>query len=104
MEKFLVIGVFAMIIAAFLVAYERPAKSKKKITGRGGDFESQPLRFRLTYLEKEDVMGACQCGHTRDEEKNCDGTHKVVKAVKEDMAEQLAANGLPHASEYVKNN
>jgi hypothetical protein len=40
MEKFLVIGVFAMIIAALLVAYERPAKNKKKITGRGGDFES----------------------------------------------------------------
>jgi hypothetical protein len=40
MEKFLLIGVFAMIIAALMVAYERPAKSKKKITGRGGDFES----------------------------------------------------------------
>jgi len=40
MEKVLIIGVFAMIIAALLVAYERPAKSKKKITGRGGDFES----------------------------------------------------------------
>lgn len=49
-------------------------------------------------------MGACACGHTRDEEKNCDGTHKVVKAVKEEMAEKLAANGFPHASEYVKNN
>jgi hypothetical protein len=40
MVKFLLIGVFTMIIAALLVAYERPAKSKKKITGRGGDFES----------------------------------------------------------------
>jgi hypothetical protein len=40
MEKFLVIGVFVTIIAALLVAYERPTKSKKKITGRGGDFES----------------------------------------------------------------
>jgi len=41
MGKFLLIGLFTMIIAAFLVAYERPAKSKKKkITGRGGDFES----------------------------------------------------------------
>jgi hypothetical protein len=39
-EKFIVIGVFVMIIAALLVAYERPAKSKKKLTGRGGDFES----------------------------------------------------------------
>ena len=49
-------------------------------------------------------MGACTCTYTRDEEKNCDGTHKVVKAVKEDLAEKLAANGFPHASEYVKNN
>lgn len=49
-------------------------------------------------------MGACVCTYTRDEEKNCDGTHKVVKAVKEDLAEKLAANGFPHASEYVKNN
>ncbi len=40
MEKLLVIGVFVMIVAALLVAYERPVKSKKKLTGRGGDFES----------------------------------------------------------------
>ena len=40
MDKFIVIGVFAMIIAALLVAFERPVKSKKKLTGRGGDFES----------------------------------------------------------------
>jgi hypothetical protein len=40
MSKFLVIGVFTMIIAALLVAYERPTNNRKKITGRGGDFES----------------------------------------------------------------
>jgi hypothetical protein len=40
MDKLIVIGVFAMILAALLVAYERPVKSKKKMTGRGGDFES----------------------------------------------------------------
>jgi hypothetical protein len=39
MEKFIVIGIFAIIVISLLVAYERPAKSKKKITGRGGDFE-----------------------------------------------------------------
>jgi hypothetical protein len=38
-EKFVVIGVFATILGALLVAYERPVKSKKKLTGRGGDFE-----------------------------------------------------------------
>jgi hypothetical protein len=40
MQKLIIIGAFTMIIAALLVAYERPAKSKKKITGRGGDFEA----------------------------------------------------------------
>ena len=49
-------------------------------------------------------MGACTCTYTRDEEKNCDGTHKVVKAVKAEMAEKLEANGFPHAAEYVNNN
>jgi hypothetical protein len=39
-DKVIVIGIFAVILAALLVAYERPAKNKKKITGRGGDFES----------------------------------------------------------------
>ncbi|CAB4372352.1 unannotated protein [freshwater metagenome] len=39
MEKFIVIGVFALAIVVLIVAYERPTKSKKKITGRGGDFE-----------------------------------------------------------------
>jgi CDGSH-type Zn-finger protein len=48
-------------------------------------------------------MGACACGYTRDEEKNCDGTHKVVKAVKAELAQKLEANGFPHASEFVKN-
>ena len=62
------------------------------------------IRFRQLYKEKRYVMGACVCGYTRDEEKNCDGTHKVVKAVKADLAEKLEANGFPHASEYVKNN
>ena len=55
-------------------------------------------------LRNEKYHGACQCGYTTDPEKNCNGTHKVVKAVKEDMAEKLAANGFPHAAEYVKNN
>jgi hypothetical protein len=49
-------------------------------------------------------MGACTCGYTRDEEKNCDGTHNVVKAVKADLAVKLEANGFPHAAEYVRNN
>lgn len=62
------------------------------------------VRLNLPYEEKRNAMGACICTYTRDEEKNCDGTHKVVKAVKADLAEKLEANGFPHASEYVKNN
>lgn len=34
-------------------------------------------------------MGQCLCGHTRDTEKNCDGTHKVVKAVREQIAKEI---------------
>jgi hypothetical protein len=40
MDKFIVFGVFVMIVLAFVVSYERPNKNKKKMTGRGGDFES----------------------------------------------------------------
>ena len=60
--------------------------------------------YKVSSSELRNTMGACQCGYTTDPEKNCNGTHKVVKAVKEDMAENLAANGFPHAAEYVKNN
>jgi hypothetical protein len=49
-------------------------------------------------------MGACTCGYSTDPEKNCNGTHKVVKAVKEDLAIKLEANGFPHAAEYVRKN
>jgi hypothetical protein len=39
METLIVIGAFVLLLAALLIAYERPARKKKKITGRGGDFE-----------------------------------------------------------------
>jgi hypothetical protein len=39
-EKFIVFGVFALVVVAFLLIYERPMRGKKKISGRGGDFES----------------------------------------------------------------
>ena len=47
-------------------------------------------------------MGACGCGYTTDEQKNCNGTHKVVQAVKADIAAALAAKGFAEASEQVK--
>lgn len=37
----------------------------------------------------EGTMGQCKCGHTRDIGKNCDGTHKVVKVVKEEIANKI---------------
>jgi hypothetical protein len=48
-------------------------------------------------------MGACQCGYSTDPEKNCNGTHNVVKAVKADLAVKLEAAGFPHAAEFVRN-
>ena len=40
MEKIVIVGLFAVAVAIFLVAYEKRSKAKKKMTGRGGDFES----------------------------------------------------------------
>ena len=40
MEKLVIVGLFAVAVAIFLLAYEKPSAAKKKITGRGGDFES----------------------------------------------------------------
>ena len=40
MEKAVIIGLFLAAVAVFLIAYEKPGTSNKKITGRGGDFES----------------------------------------------------------------
>ena len=34
-------------------------------------------------------MGACTCGYSTDPEKNCNGTHNVVKAVKADIIAKL---------------
>ena len=47
-------------------------------------------------------MGACQCGYTTDPEKNCNGTHKVVKAVKADLIAKLEASGHAEAAEILK--
>lgn len=34
-------------------------------------------------------MGTCKCGFSTDPEKNCNGTHNVVKAVREQIAQQI---------------
>jgi CDGSH-type Zn-finger protein len=42
-------------------------------------------------------MGACGCGYSTDPEKNCNGTHNVVKAVKADLIAKLEADGFIEA-------
>ena len=34
-------------------------------------------------------MGQCKCGFTTDVENNCNGTHKVVRAVREQIAKSI---------------
>jgi CDGSH-type Zn-finger protein len=34
-------------------------------------------------------MGTCKCGFSTDEEKNCNGTHKIVKAVRDQIAKEI---------------
>ncbi len=48
-------------------------------------------------------MGTCGCGFTTDPDKNCNGPHRVVQAVKADMAEKLNAAGFNEGSDFVKN-
>jgi len=36
-------------------------------------------------------MAECKCGYSTDEEKNCNGTHKVVKQVKQDLVDKIHA-------------
>ena len=47
-------------------------------------------------------MGTCGCGYTTDANKNCNGTHRVVQAVKADIVNDLEANGFAEASAFVK--
>ena len=35
-----VIAFYAIAVGALLFVYEKPSKNRRKITGRGGDFES----------------------------------------------------------------
>jgi hypothetical protein len=37
---FVIIGLFAAAVGVLIFSYEKPGKSRRKITGRGGDFES----------------------------------------------------------------
>lgn len=39
-------------------------------------------------------MGTCKCGFSTDPEKNCNGTHKIVKAVREEIATAIESIDL----------
>ena len=39
-------------------------------------------------------MGTCKCGFSTDPEKNCNGTHNVVKAVREQIANDIESIDL----------
>lgn len=36
-------------------------------------------------------MGQCKCGFTKDLNNNCDGSHKTVKAVKDEITRKIDA-------------
>lgn len=44
-------------------------------------------------------MGSCRCGFTTDQENNCNGTHKVVKAVREKIASEIESIDLSGSSQ-----
>jgi hypothetical protein len=61
------------------------------------------VHLEFSYYNKgETIMGACGCGYTTDPEKNCNGTHNVVKAVKADLIAKLEAEGFADAAEHLK--
>lgn len=35
----ILIGLFAVLVGTLIYSFERPSKQKRKLTGRGGDFE-----------------------------------------------------------------
>lgn len=39
-------------------------------------------------------MADCKCGFSTDENNNCNGTHKIVKAVREQIAKDIEAISL----------
>lgn len=47
-------------------------------------------------------MGMCSCGFTTNPDKLCNGTHKLVKAVKDSVIEKLIAAGHEDAVAVVK--
>lgn len=47
-------------------------------------------------------MGLCKCGFTKDIEKNCDGSHKTVKAVKEEITRKIESVPVNNTADEFK--
>lgn len=47
-------------------------------------------------------MGQCTCGYTTDPKKNCNGTHKAIRALKAKIVEELKNQEWYEASEFVR--
>ena len=77
------------------MAYAKPM-------ARDAKFGCSQIALLATDRLKEIDMGTCGCGFTTDPDKNCNGTHRVVQAVKADIAKKLSDNGFPEAAEFVK--
>ena len=43
-------------------------------------------------------MGKCKCGFSQDAENNCDGSHKVAKAVKQEIIDKIDALPIESSS------
>jgi hypothetical protein len=79
----------------------RVASAKKLPAGEAMEYVAHTGQI---YLQREHIMGTCKCGYSTDPEKNCNGTHNVVKAVKQDIITKLEEKGFTEASDYLKSN
>jgi CDGSH-type Zn-finger protein len=57
----------------------------------------------LDKRKQGEIMGTCTCGYTRDYEEYCDGTHKVVREVRNKIVEELKNQEWHEAAEFVRN-
>ena len=52
------------------------------------------IQMHYESSKKRMTMGKCGCGFSTDPEGNCNGTHKVVKSVREKISSDILKNHL----------
>jgi hypothetical protein len=57
----------------------------------------------LDKRKQGEIMGTCSCGYTTDPDKNCNGTHKAIRALKAKIVEELKSQEWHEAAEYIRN-